>query len=489
MRTLLPVLNVLGLIMALFSLTMLIPIGMAWYFQDGALRIFSLSLLGSAVAGLILHGTTRHVRRELRPRDGFLLVTLVWSVLPLLAALPLYGYFQSIGQPLSFTDAYFEAMSGLTTTGSTVLSGLDTLPHAINAWRCSLTWMGGMGVLVLAVAILPMLGTGGSQIFRAETPGPMKDEKLTPRITGTAKGLYAIYLLVSAGCMLGYRMAGMSWFDAYCHMGSTVGLGGFSTRDAGFAAFNSVGTELVAVSFMLIAGINFATHFGAFRSRSLAPYRSSSEVRGYLLVLGLSVLIMTAFLWLHQIYPSVGSAFRHGLFNTVSVATTTGFVSTDYALWPVFAPVFMLGLSCFVTSAGSTGGGIKMVRMIILIKQARREFVRLLHPRSVSPVRLNGKAVDNAVIFSVMAFVLLYMGSLVVLSMAMLFTGLDPVSALTAVLASLNSTGPGLGVVGPSSTYAVLTDAQTWICTVAMLLGRLELFSVLVLFTPGFWKK
>ncbi|MFA7681113.1 MAG: potassium transporter TrkG [Pigmentiphaga sp.] len=489
MRTLLPVLNVLGLIMALFSLTMLVPIGMAWYFQDGALRIFSLSLVGSATAGFLLYSSTRMFRRELRPRDGFLLVTLVWSVLPLLAACPLYWYFWEQGQPLSFTDAYFEAMSGLTTTGSTVLNELDKLPHAINAWRSSLTWMGGMGVLVLAVAILPMLGTGGSQIFRAETPGPMKDEKLTPRITGTAKGLYAIYLLVSLSCMLGYRMAGMSWFDAYCHMGSTVGLGGFSTRDAGFAAFDSPAIEAVAVIFMLIAGINFATHFSAFRSRSLEPYRGSSEVRSYVLVLLLSVVLMTAFLWLHQVYPTFGSALRHALFNTVSVATTTGFVNTDYSLWPVFAPVFMLGLSCFVTSAGSTGGGIKMVRMIILVKQARREFVRLLHPRSVSPVRLNGKAVDNNVIFSVMAFVLLYMGSLVVLSMAMLFTGLDAVSAFTAVMASLNSTGPGLGVVGPASTYAVLTDAQTWICTIAMLLGRLELFSVLVLFTPGFWKK
>ncbi len=489
MRTPIPVLNVLGLVIALFSLTMAIPLGVSLYFGDGAQHAFIQAFAISIACGLGLYLLTYRHSRELAPRDGFLLVSLVWSVLPLIAAIPLLIYYKEAGLTLSLTDAYFEAMSGLTTTGSTVLTGLDNLPQSINAWRCTLIWMGGMGILVLVVAILPMLGVGGSQIFRAETPGPMKDEKLTPRITGTAKGLYAIYMLVSLLCFLSFRLAGMSWFDAYCHMGSTIGLGGFSTRDAGFAAFNSPAIEFVAIVFMVIAGISFATHFQAFRSRSTQPYWRSTEAKAYLVVLAVASLLITLLLYSHGVYSSGWTALRFAVFNTVSVATTTGFASVDYSLWPVFAPVLMLMLSCFATSAGSTGGGIKMIRMIILIKQARREFIRILHPRAISPIQVGGHPVPNQLVFSVLAFILLYLGSLITMTMAMLFTGLEPVTAFTAVLASLNSTGPGLGLVGPAGSFAVLSDAQTWICSFAMLIGRLELFAVLVLFTRAFWRK
>ncbi|MDX3906015.1 MAG: potassium transporter TrkG [Pigmentiphaga sp.] len=489
MRKLLPVLHVLGLVIALFSMTMAIPLATSFIFRDGAQDAFIQAMIAGLVGGLVLSLATRSQRRELAPRDGFLLVSLVWSVLALIATLPLLFYFREAGQSLSITDAYFEAMSGLTTTGATVLSGLDNLPPSINVWRCTLVWIGGMGILVLAVAILPMLGAGGSQIFRAETPGPMKDEKLTPRITGTAKGLYAIYMAISLLCVLAYRAAGLNWYEAYCHMAATIGLGGFSTRDAGFGAFDSPAIELIAVVFMVLAGFSFTLHFQAFRRRSLMPYLNNSEAKAYVSVLVVAVTAITALLVFRGTYDSVWTALRYALFNTVSVATTTGFASTDYSTWPIFAPVLMLVLSCFATSAGSTGGGIKMIRIVILVKQARREFIHILHPRAINPVHIGGLPVPNRVVFSVLAFMLLYWASLLALTMAMLFTGLDPVTAFTAVLASLNNTGPGLGAVGPASTFAVLTDAQTWICTFAMLIGRLELFAVLVLFTRAFWRK
>ncbi|GAA4323739.1 potassium transporter TrkG [Pigmentiphaga soli] len=489
MRKLVPVLNVVGFVMALFSLTMAIPIGVALYYDDAGLAAFIDAALLSFGAGAAVYAITRLGQRELKPRDGFLLVSLVWSLLPLIAAAPLLLYFHDAGQPLSLTDAYFEAMSGLTTTGSSVLSGLEYLPRSINVWRCTLVWIGGMGILVMAVAILPMLGVGGSQIFRAETPGPMKDEKLTPRIAGTAKGLYAIYMALSALCLLAYRATGMGWYDAYCHMATTLGLGGFSTRDAGFIDFDSTGVELVSIFFMLLAGINFATHFNAFRARSLRPYWRCPEAKYYVAAVLVTGLVVAFFLYQRGVYGSFWTALRYAMFNTVSIATTTGFSNTDYASWPLFAPLLMLVLSCFATSAGSTGGGIKMIRMVILVKQARREFIRILHPRAINPVTLNGLPVPNKVVFSVLAFILLYWSSLLLMTMAMLFTGLDPLTAFTAVLASLNNVGPGLGEVGPTTTYAVLTDTQTWVCSFAMLLGRLELFTVLVLFTRAFWKK
>lgn len=490
MRQLFPVLNVLGVVIALFSLTFAIPIGTSLYTADAALMAFVHAFAVSFGFGALLFAATHRQRRELAPRDGFLLVSLVWSVLPVVAAVPLVLYFRGVGVDLSLTDAYFEAMSGLTTTGATVLTGLDTLPYSINVWRCTLIWIGGMGILVLAVAILPMLGVGGSQVFRAETAGPMKDEKLTPRITGTAKGLYAIYMVVSLLCAIAYRLTGMSWYDAYCHMAATIGLGGFSNRDAGFLAFDSISTEFVAIVFMTIAGINFATHFRAYRAKSMRTYWNCFEAKYYLTVMFGSGIVIGVLLYGEQVYPTLAESMRHAIFNTVSVATTTGFASTDYAKWPLFAPVLMLALSSFVTSAGSTGGGMKMIRMVILVKQARREFTRLLHPRAINPVRIGGQMIANHVVFSVLAFVLLYGASLVILTMVMLSTGLEPLTAFTAVLATLNNTGPGLGdVIGPMGSYKGLTDVQTWICSFAMLIGRLELFTVLVLFTRAFWRK
>ena len=483
-RTLFPVLNVLGFVIALFAFSMLLPLIYGFFTVDAAQIAYDKAFAATFLTGVVLNLATRRYKRELQPRDGFLLVALVWSVLPVFACMPLMLHLPN----LSFTDAYFEAMSGLTTTGATVLSGLDDMPASINMWRSLLVWIGGMGILVMAVAILPLLGFGGSQLFKAETPGPMKDTKLTPRITETAKGLYLVYVGISVLCFLCYRMAGMSWLDALIHMFSTMGLGGFSSHDASYAFFNSRAIESVTVFFMLVASINFAMHFLAWKKKSLGVYRGCAELNCLLLVVMIAVLLVMQNLLSTGTYFEVSTAFRFALFNTVSIATTTGFSNTDYNLWPAFSPVFMLLLCCFCTAAGSTGGGIKMIRAILLFKQALRELVRTLHPRAVNPVRVADSSVENRVIFGVLAFMLLYGTTIIVVTMLLLFSGLEPISAFSATIACINNTGPGLNQVGPATTFAGLTDFQTWVCTVTMLLGRLELFPVLVLLTPTFWR-
>lgn len=489
MKRLLAIANVVGLTMMLFALTMALPTVMALVWSDGAEDAFVDGFLLSLGMGGAVWLATRRFRAELRPRDGFPLVTLVWLALPLLASIPFLIYFDRAGIPLSFTDAYFEAMSGLTTTGATIFTGLDKLPMSINLWRATLVWVGGMGILVLAVAILPLLGVGGHQVFRAETPGPMKDDRLTPRIASTAKALYAVYVGLSLMCFLAYRVAGLSWFEAWCHMATTMGLGGFSTKDEGFAYFDSVPIEAVSMVFMLIAGINFATHFTAWRYRSPRAYLRCPEAMPYLLlVLGVGVVVSVALYWT-GVYEAPLSALRYGMFITISVATTTGYANTDYTLWPLGIPIFLLLLSGFATSAGSTGGGIKMVRVVLLVKQVRAELVTMLHPHAVSPVRINGRIVDPRVLSSVAAFMLVYGAIILLLSGVMLVSGLAPEEAFSAVLATVNNTGPALGRFGPMGSFAGLTDFQAWVCIFAMLIGRLEFFTVLILLTPAFWRR
>ncbi|MFM2341693.1 MAG: hypothetical protein RLZZ592_1346 [Pseudomonadota bacterium] len=480
-----PVFKVLGGVLMLFGLTMAVPLGFSHVCGDGIASGFALSMAITLATGAGLFLRCRRIERELQPHDGFLLATLVWTVLPVFGALPLLLHIPG----LSFTDAYFEAVSGLTTTGATVLTGLERLPVSLNIWRCFMVLIGGMGIIVLAVAILPLLGVGGSQVFKAETPGPMKDDKLTPRIAETARGLWAVYFVVATACLLALRWAGMSWPDAFMHMCSTMGLGGLAGYDASFGAFDSPRIEAVAIVFMLLAGVNFALYFRVWQRRSIRPLWQDLEARLFFALMAASVAVVTVFLVAHGVYPDWTTALRHAAFSVVSVATTTGFATVDYAQWPVFAPVLMLFLCGFATCAGSTGGGIKLSRSLLLMKQVQREFTRLLHPRSVRPVTLGGAVVEPQVLFSVQAFMLVYGAVLTLGTMALLLTGLDVISAFTAVVACINNTGPGLGQVGPASNYQGLTDAQTWICTVVMLLGRLELFSVLVLFTPQFWRR
>ena len=488
MRDLLPVLRVLGMLMVMFALSMLLPFAVSWFADDGIWRIYPWAIGITAAAGLSLWVGLDHFRRELQPRHGVILVTLVWVVLPLCAMLPLVLGLGHVGLSISFTHAYFEAVSGLTTTGATVLTGLDALPVSINVWRTFLQWLGGMGILILAVAILPLLGVGGAQLFRAEAAGPIKDTKLTPRMTETAKGLWGVYGVFSLACALAFWAAGMEPLDALMHMFATVSLGGLSSHDASFAYFDSPLIELIALVFMLLASCNFALYFVAMRKGRWDGFWRDPEMRATLAVLLGGGLIVALLLWAKGVYGPV-EALRYGIFHVVSVATTTGFTTVDYLSWPVFAPVLMLLLSGVATSAGSTGGGIKMVRMLILLKQARRELTRLVHPRAMQPVRLGNGVVDDRMIFSVLAFMLVYGATVITLSMVLLLTDLDPVTAFSAVLASVHCMGPGLGALGPSSNYAVLTDFQTWICTLAMLLGRLEILSFMALLSPAFWRR
>jgi len=484
MNTPLAVTALVGRMIVLFALLMAVPLAFALSGHDPAERAFLIAIGATFAAGALLSLATRRFRRELHVRDGFMLVALTWLVLPAFAALPLLLAIPG----LSFTDAYFEAVSGLTTTGSTVLTGLDTLPRSVNVWRCLLVLVGGLGIIVLAVAILPLLGVGAAQLFKAESAGPMKDTKLTPRIAETARGLWSVYFTIAALCFVGYAWAGMNWADAFMHMCATMGLGGFSSYDASFGHWNSPLIEAVAVVFMMLAGVSMALYFVAWRQRSLRVLWRNVEARAFVAVVCGTIALVSVYIWLLGAYDSYPLALRHTVFHVVSIATTTGFATQDYALWPVFAPMLMLLVGCFATCAGSTGGGIKMARMLLLLKQTQHELVRIVHPDVVNPVLMGGQGVSPRVMQNVIAFMMVYGATLVVLTMLLLFSGLDVVSAFTAVVACLNNIGPGLGEVGPATNFGSLSDFQTWVCIAAMLLGRLELLSLLVLFTPQFWR-
>ena len=481
----LTVIHALGMMLILFSLTYLFPIITSLIYQDGTLVDFLWSMLMTFLSGALMWVVTRRFKGELSIRHGYLLVVVMWTAIPAFATLPLLMVLPS----LSFTDAYFETMSGLTTTGATVLTGLDSMPEAINMWRHELNWLGGMGIIVLAVAIMPLLGIGGRQLYKAETPGPMKDSTLTPRITETARNLWLVYLGITIACIVSLKVAGMNWFDAVCHAFATMGLGGFSTHDASVGFFNSPAIEIVLIVFMLLAAMNFATHFLVWREKNLKLYLHETEGIATVLVVLVSCVGIGFFLWWQGVYPSFWTALRHASFNLVSLATDCGFASEDFNKWPIFAPLWMLFLSCIVASSGSTGGGIKMIRTIILFKQAGREFRKLLHPSVINPMKIGGHVIPNNIVFSVLGFIFLYFMSVVILTFALLISGLDFISAFSAIIACINNAGPGLGVVGPAGNYGVLNDFQTWVCTVAMLIGRLEIITLLIIFTPKFWQR
>jgi trk system potassium uptake protein TrkH len=486
MDSLHPVLAVLARVLGGFAFAFLVPLLWAIGFGEiAAARVWAAGFVATLAAGWGLGWAVHRRHRELQPRDGFLLVTLVWVVLPACAAVPLMWTVPGI----EWADAYFEAMSALTATGATALSGLDKLPVSVNIWRCFLQFVGGLGIILLVVAVLPLLGLGGMQLYRAETPGPLKDDKLTPRIAETARGLWTVYFALSVLCFLAYRWAGMSWPDAFMHMCTTMGLGGFSSHDASYGHWNSPLIEGVAIVFMTLAGVSFLRYFAVWRHRSAHALLRDAEVQGYVLVIALAIGVLSLVLAAHGTYATYPDSLRAAAFHVVSLATTTGYASTDYALWPAFAPVLMIFLGCFASCAGSTGGGIKMVRMILLVKQAQRELVRIIHPRVVNPVTLGGGTVPSNVLSAVLAFMLIYGASIIGLTLLLLLSGLDLVTAFSAVIACVNNIGPGLGQVGPAGNFGVLNDFQLWICTFAMLLGRLELLSVLVLFTPQFWRK
>lgn len=482
---LLPVLHVLGALLMFFSATYLMPIATSLIYADGTWPEF-VAAMGIALAfGALLFVAGRRGKRELKPRDGFLLVTLSWILMAAIATVPL----MLVIDGLSFTDAFFETMSGLSTTGATVLVGLEKLPPAINLWRHELNWLGGMGIIVLAVAILPLLGVGGMQLYKAEVTGVSKESKLTARIGDTAKVLWLVYFVITVACILSLKAVGMNWLDAVCHAFAAMGLGGFSTYDASVGQFDSPAIEAVLIVFMILAALNFATHFLVWRKRSLRVYFQDTEAIGVVTLIVVSTLVCAAYLWAQGTYPDFLTNLRHVAFNLVSIATDCGFASQDYDKWPIFVPLWMLFLSCITVSSGSTGGGIKMVRTLILAQQAHVELKRLIHPHVVAPLRVGSMIVPSSIAGAVLGFIFLYILTIGELTFFLVASGLDFTSSISAIIACINNAGPGLNVVGPAQNYQGLTDFQTWVCSAAMLIGRLEVMSIFVLLTPAFWRK
>lgn len=477
--------RILGLLLMLFSTTMLPPLAVSLFSGDNVHQPFVIAFFLTLVTGFLFWLPTSKHHPELRLRDGFLIVVMFWTVLGLFGSIPLY---LAEGLSMSATDAVFESISGLTTTGATVIIGLDNLAPSILYYRQQLQWLGGMGIIVLAVAILPMLGIGGMQLYRAETPGPMKDTKLTPRITETAKWLWYIYLGLTIACALSYWLAGMTLFDAIGHSFSTVAIGGFSTHDASMGYFRDQPLiEVIAIIFMLLSGINFALHFLVWRSRSPLPYLQDEEFRTYIKLLAVIATITSAYLYFSGTFDSAGKALMNGVFQVVSIGTTTGFTTEDYSLWPSFLPVMLIFTSFIGSCAGSTGGGMKVIRFLLLLKQGRREIARLIHPNAVIPIRVGGKPLPERIIDSVWGFFAAYVALFSILLLLLMFNGLDQVTAFSAVAACINNLGPGLGDVGLN--YASLSDFAKWLLCFAMLMGRLEIFTLLVLLTPAFWRR
>ena len=489
MSSYLPVFRMLGATVMVFAATMLVPLAVSLTQGDAALKAYLPSVGITLGSGALVWLLTKHDQGELQRHHGVLLVTLAWSGLPLFATLPLLFYFNAAGTPISFTNAYFESLSGLTTTGATVLSGLDALPPSINVWRCFLQWLGGGGILVLMVAILPLVGVGGSQVFRAEASGPMKDTKLTPRMAETAKGLWKVYFMASVACFAAYWAAGMPALDALMHMFTTIASGGFSSHDASFGHFNSPLLEWIAVFFMIFTSCSYAVYFAALYRRQPAHIFKDTQFQGTVALMVGASLVVALVLLAKGTYSKVTDALRVAFFHVASIASTTGYATTDYGLWPVFIPFLLLLLSGLASSAGSTGAGVKMIRLVIVLKHTRREMKRILHPRMVSPVTVGRELVSPETSFAILGFLLVYGASVVILTLLLLLTDMRFDTAVSAVVATINTMGPGLNELGPSGSFGGLTDYQKWLLILSMLLGRLELLPVFMLLTPSFWRR
>ncbi len=473
--------RILGLFSLLFSATLLAPMLVAWIYDEPDIAPFLYPMLGSLGIGVVLQLAGFRRRTELSVRDGFLIVALFWLLLSLLGAWPFM-----LGVGLSPIAALFESASGFTTTGATVITDLDLLPHSLLFYRQQIQWLGGMGVVVLGLAVIPLLGIGGMQLYRAEAPGPMKDEKLTPRLVNTARNLWFLYLSLTLACALGYWLAGMEAFDALAHSLSTVSTGGFSTRDESLGYYDSPAIEAVAVVFMLLAAINFGIHFLVWRKRDLRFYWQDPEVRAFLIFCAGIVLLVGLMLWAEGQYAAPHLSLRDATFEVVSLVTSTGFGIVDYANWPDFLPVLLLSISFVGGCGGSTAGGIKVMRVLLLVKQGLHEVERLVHPRALLPVRLGHRVVEPALMQAVWGYFAVYIIAFGVLGLLMIHTGLDPVSAFAAVATSINNLGPGLGEV--AYNFAGVSDGAQLLAVIAMILGRLEIFTILVLLSPSFWR-
>ena len=479
-----PSVHVLSKLAVLYAVLLLVPTLVSYLYHDSAFNAFAGTALATLAGSTAIWAATRKHDRELRPRDGFTLVFLLWLGFAAISALPFYLYFPNIG----YTDAFFEAVSGLTTTGATVMSSLDTLAPSLNFWRHMMNWLGGMGIIVLAVAILPMLGVGGTQLFKAEIPGIDKDSKMAPRISQTAKRLWLVYLSFTLLTCMGLKWAGMGWFDAVCHAMSAFSLGGFSTHDASIAFFDSPAIEAVLIAATILGAVNFASHFAMAREKSPKPYWRDEEARAMLTILTASIAAASVYMWQQGYYTPL-EALRYVGFNFVSIGLANGFANADFATWPLLVTLWMFFLSNVLANTGSMGGGIKMARALVLAKFSLREVSLLLHPNAVRTVKLNRRSISDRTAMAVMAFIFVYFMTVVIFTLGLLASGMDFITALSATIACITNAGPGLGAVGPADNYGALSGLQKWMCAAVMLLGRLEIFTVFILFTPDYWKK
>ena len=473
----------LGLLLMVFSFAQVPPILVDLIYSEGEYLTFVFSFILTVLGGLILWWPFRAIKKSFRLREGVLIVVSFWIVLSLFGTLP-FLITESISN-LSFSNAFFESMSGLTTTGATVLSQLDDLPKSILFYRQQLQWLGGMGIIVLAVAVLPLLGVGGMELYHAESSGIAKD-RLTPKLRNTAIALWKIYLSLTVLCALAYFFSGMSIFDAISHSFSTVAIGGFSTHDSSIGYFNSIPIEMIAMFFMFLAGINFSLHFVAWNNRSLVDYIKDSEFKTYAMVLFSASAIVVIALSLNGEYGSATETIRHSLFQTISIATTTGFTSQNYSNWPAAIPVFLIMVSFIGACVGSTGGGIKVVRVLVMFRLGMKEIHKFIRPNAQVSIKLNKASINEKALVSVLGFFSLYAISFIFIMMLLMFAGLDQVTAYSATAATMNNLGPGLGEV--SQNYGSIGETAKWILSFSMLIGRLEVLTIIAIFHRAFWR-
>jgi len=468
----------------MFSLTMLPPAGVALAYGDGHWQPFLASFAIVAIVGTLLWLPVRRVAVDLRLRDGFLVIAVFWIFLGLAGATPLLI---SDVPDLSLTDAVFEAVSGFTTTGATVIVGLDGLPKSILYYRQQIQWLGGMSIIVLAVALMPMLGIGGMSLVKADTPGPIKDQRLTPRITQTARALWAVYVLLTVLCAAGYWLAGMGPFDAIAHAFSTISTAGFSPYDASLGHFDSAAVDAVATVFMFAGGASFALHFSVMRRRDLRLYARDTEFLAFFWLIAVIIALAALYLWLAGEFPTLTGSLRHTAFHVVSIHTGTGFTTTGFAHWPGALPALLMLLTFIGGCAGSTTGGMKVIRWLLVFRQGVAELKRLVHPSAEIPVKLAGRPVPERVIIGVAGFFAMYLVVFAVLMLMMMMLGLDQVTAWSAIASAINNVGPGLGEV--AITFRDVPEGAKWVSAIAMVAGRVEIFTMLLLLTPAFWER
>ncbi|KTC97586.1 TrkH family potassium uptake protein [Legionella erythra] len=479
------ILRLIGLLLMMFSFSMVSPLLINVIFHEDFWKPFVTAFACTFFTGALLAFLFNKQHTELKIRDGFLIVALFWVVLCSFASLPFI--FAISHHDHSITDAIFESVSGFTTTGASIITQLETLPHALLFYRQQLQFLGGMGIVVLAVAILPMLGVGGMQLYRAETPGPMKDSKLTPRIAQTAKALWSIYVLLTLLCMLCYWLAGMDWFDALGESFATVSTGGFSMHDASFAYYDSDLIELIACLFMLLGGSSFALHFMILKKRSLKHYWEDEEFRSYIAFLIIVIGFVTWSLVINGFFDEKHHALIKSTFNIISMATTTGFVSAPFSTWPTYVPVLIMLAALIGGCAASTSGGIKVIRALLIYKQSRREIYHLLHPNAIIPIKFGKQILPESILQSMWGFISVFLGLFIFLMLLFMALGNDFITSFSSMIAAMANAGAGLGAV--SQNFAELTRASKWVLIFAMIAGRLEIFSLLIIFSRQFWQK